>query len=65
MRAAPTLVIKVKGRYKPPGDPGTDKALNLELTAESQQSLDLAVAKVMEIIKREQVRNIFTISSYI
>ncbi len=56
MRAAPTAVIRVKGKYKPPGDSSTERALHLLVSADTQESLDIALNKLNDIIRKDQVR---------
>ena len=43
--------IKVRGRYKPPGDTGYDRALHLYVTAPTKESLDAAVNRINDIIQ--------------
>jgi len=48
--------IRVRGKYKPPGDTGLERPLHLLITATTQQSLDAAIARIQEIIKNDQAK---------
>lgn len=52
------FLIFFSGRYKPPGDASLDKPLSLQLLADTQEALDIAVNRINEIIRREQVHSL-------
>jgi hypothetical protein len=48
--------IKVRGKYKIPGDKSFERPLHLYITADTKEDLDKVVSKVEEIIKGDQNR---------
>jgi len=50
------VTIKVKGRFKPPGDNSAERPLHLWIGGNSKESVDIAVDRVYEIIRNDQAR---------
>lgn len=46
--------IKVRGKYKPPGDTSGERSLHLYVTAPNKESLDAAIKKIEQYIKDDQ-----------
>lgn len=50
-------MIKVKGRYIPPGDTSTtERPLHLLVSGDSKESVNAAVGMIMDIIKKDEAR---------
>ncbi len=52
--------VKVKGKYRGPGDRSSERPLYLHITADTKESLDAAIAYIEQIINADAAnQNVF------